>query len=215
MIVSIPISLANRRWECVDAFSHFFSHSNTPMAYTTQPHQSVSIATPAASKPQPTPAEFAFKLEPKLQHARHLMDKGEFQKALMSLPSSNRDLEVRNVCAVCLMRMNRFEEAIDLLRTVSINSNINRLRDDIPLHIKINFATSLYFGGRPAGGLEALQELRCDDHPAVKLVREHARDWVSQMSFIRRFDWRLNGIAPKQLPAPPSQPVGICVWDLH
>lgn len=142
------------------------------------------------------------------------MAKCEYQKALATLPSSNRDLEVRNVCAVCLMRMNRFEEAIDLLRSVSINSNINGMREDIPLHIRINFATSLYFGGRPAGGLESLQELKHDDHPAVQLVREHARLWVAQMSFIRRIDWRLNGIAPKQLPLPPSQPVGICIWDL-
>jgi len=185
------------------------------MALITKPIQSVSIASTVATKTQPTPTEIAFKLEPKLLHARQLMDRGEFQKALTSLPASNRDLEVRNVCAVCLMRMNRFEEAIDLLRTVSINSSINRLRDDVPVHIRINFATSLYFGGRPAGGLEALQELRCDDHPAVKLVREHARGWVAQMSFIRRLDWKLNGIAPKQLPTPPSQPLGICIWDLR
>jgi hypothetical protein len=184
------------------------------MAFITKPVQSVSITNAVASKPHPNPTELAFRLEPKLLHAKQLMDKREFQKALTLLPSSNRDLEVRNVCAVCLMRMNRFEESIDLLRTVSINSSINRLRDDVPLHIKINFATSLYFGGRPAGGLEALQELQCDDHPAIKLVRDHANDWVAQMSFIRRLDWRLNGIAPKQLPAPPNQPVGICIWDL-
>lgn len=185
------------------------------MAFTSKPIASVSITNTITSKAQHTAAEIAYKLEPKLLHARQLMSKGEYQKALSALPSSNRDLEVRNVCAVCLMRMNRFEEAIDLLRTVSINSNINRLRDDVPLHVRINFATSLYFGGRPAGGLEALQEIKHDDHPAVKLVREHARKWVAQMSFIRRLDWRLNGIAPKQLPGPPSQTVGICIWDLQ
>lgn len=184
------------------------------MSVNSKPIASAPYTNPIAAKIQQSPAEVAYKLEHKLLHARQLMAKGEYQKALIALPSPNRDLEVRNVCAVCLMRMNRFEESIDLLRTVSINSNINRMREDVPLHIRINFATSLYFGGRPAGGLEALQEIRCDDHPAVKLVYEHARLWVAQMSFIRRLDWRLNGIAPKQLPSPPSQPVGICIWDL-
>lgn len=185
------------------------------MAFPSKPVASVSIATPVTSKSQPNPTEIAYKLEPKLQHARQLMAKGEYQKALTTLPSSNRDLEVRNVCAVCLMRMNRFEEAIDLLRPVAINSSINKMREDVPIHIRINFATALYFGGRPAGGLEALQEIKCEDHPSVKLVREHARNWVAQMSFLRRLDWRFNGIAPKQLPSPPNQAVGICIWDLE
>ncbi len=180
------------------------------MAFITKPIPSVSIA----SQTLQPPMEIAYKLEPKLQQARQLMAKGEYQKALTSLPSSNRDLEVRNVCAVCLMRMSRFEEAVDLLRPVTINSNINKMREDVPMHIRLNFATALYFGGRPAGGLEALQEARCEDHPAVKLVREHARNWVAQMSFIRRLDWRLNGIAPKQLPSPPNFVVGICIWGI-
>ncbi|HBJ35334.1 MAG TPA: hypothetical protein DDZ51_11395 [Planctomycetaceae bacterium] len=185
------------------------------MAIPSKPIASVPNTTSVTFKSQPNPTEIIDKLEPKLQHARQLMAKGDYQKALTTLPSSNRDLEVRNVCAVCLMRMNRFEEAIDLLRPVTVNSSIHKMREDVPIHIRINFATALYFGGRPAGGLEALQEIGCEDHSAVKLVREHARHWVAQMSFIRRIDWRLNGIAPKKLPAPPSQSIGICVWELE
>jgi len=185
------------------------------MAFTSKPIASVPITNQVLSQPQSPATENVYKLDPKLQHARQLMAKGEYQKALALLPASNRDLEVRNVCAVCLMRMNRFEEAVDLLRPVTINSSINRMREDVPVHIRINFATALYFGGRPAGGLEALQEANREDSPAVKMVREHARDWVAGMSLLRRIDWRINGVAPKQLPSPPIQPVGVCGWDLE
>ena len=81
-------------------------------------------------KPQPLSPEHvcetankgkSLKLEPKLHHARELMNRGEYQLALGVLPAVNSDLEVRNVCAVCFIRLHRFAEAIDLLRTVTLN----------------------------------------------------------------------------------------------
>jgi hypothetical protein len=158
--------------------------------------------------------ENRFRLEPRLRHAQRLMFQGDYDRALAALPEVHRDLEIRNVAAVCMIRLGRFKDAIDLLRTVTVNSNINRMRDDVPIHIRINFAIALFYGGQPAGGLEALYEVDRDDDPAVLMLREHARRWVSGMSFLRRLDWRFNGIAPKTLPVPPPEPLGRCFWDL-
>jgi len=158
--------------------------------------------------------ENRFKLEPRLRRAQQLMFEGEYARALAALPEVHRDLEIRNVAAVCMIRLGRFKDAIDLLRTVTVNSNINRMRDDVPPHIRINFAIALFYGGQPAGGLEALYEVGRDDDPSVIMLREHARRWVAGMSFLRRLDWRFNGIAPKTLPVPPAEPLGRCFWDL-
>jgi hypothetical protein len=159
--------------------------------------------------------ENRLKLEPRLRRAQQLMFQGEYERALAALPEVHRDLEIRNVAAVCMIRLGRFKDAIDLLRTVTVNSNINRMRDDVPAHIRINFAIALFYGGQPAGGLEALYEVAQDDDPAVIGLRDHARRWVSEMSFLRRLDWRFNGIAPKTLPLPPAEPLGRCFWDLE
>jgi len=161
-----------------------------------------------------SPAHAIYSLDPKLLRARELMAKGDYQAALNALPSVHRDLETRNTYAVCMMRMARFQEAIDLLRQVTVDTTLNRMRPDVPDHIRINFATALFFGGRPSGGLEALVEINRDDDPAVILVRDGARKWISNMSFIRRLDWRINGVAPKQLPIPPDTPLGRCLWEV-
>jgi len=158
--------------------------------------------------------ENRLKLEPRLRRARQLMFNGDYERALAELPEVHRDLEIRNVAAVCMIRLGRFKEAIDLLRTVTVNSNINRMRDDVPAHIRINFAIALFYGGQPAGGLEALYEIDRDDDPSVVMLRAHARRWVAGMSFLRRLDWRFNGIAPKTLPVAPDEPLGRCFWDL-
>jgi len=154
------------------------------------------------------------KLEPKFDHARELLNRGEYQLALGVLPAANSDLEVRNICAVCFIRLHRFAEAIDLLRTVALNAKINQVRTDVPDHIRVNFAIALFFGGQPAGGLEALREIDREQDPSVVMLREQARKWVASMSFFRRLDWRLNGVAPKVLPIPPNEPMGKCIWDL-
>jgi len=161
-----------------------------------------------------SPTHAVNRLEPKLVRARELMAKGDYQAALNALPAVHRDLETRNIYAVCMMRMSRFQEAIDLLRQATVDPTLNRMRTDVPDHIRINFATALFFGGRPSGGLEALAEINRDDDPAVILVRECARKWISSLGFIRRLDWHLNGIAPKQLPLPPDTPLGRCLWDI-
>ncbi len=142
------------------------------------------------------------------------MAKGEYQLALGVLPAANQDIEVRNICAVCLMRMNRFKEAIGLLRTVTLNTQINRVREDVADHIRINFAIALFFGGQPAGGLEALQEIDRENDSSVIMLREQTRRWVSQMTFWRRLDWRMSRIAPRTLPVPPDAPLGKCFWDV-
>lgn len=145
----------------------------------------------------------------KMSMAYQYFDKQEYQKAFDLLSSSGCDIEEQNMRAVCMMRLNRFEEAYKLLRPVAFRSNVGLPREGVPLHVWINLATSLYFGGRPAGALEILADARCEDHPAVQLVRQHHRRWVAEMSFLRRLDWRLNRVAPKQLPKPPNVPVGI------
>jgi len=154
------------------------------------------------------------KLEPKLDQARELMNRCEYQLALSVLPAANSDLEVRNIGAVCFIRLHRFAEAIDLLRTVALNMKINQVRSDVPDHIRVNFAIALFFGGQPAGGLDALREIDLEEDPSVVMHREQARNWVASMSFLRRLDWRLNGVAPKVLPIPPNEPLGKCIWDL-
>jgi hypothetical protein len=184
------------------------------MAMITKTVELDSITVSVKRQPNALMLDKLLTLEPKLQRARELMAKGHFQLALEALPGASREIEVRNVSAVCLLRMQRYAPAIDILRTIALNSKTNQLREDAPDHIRINLAVALFFGGCPAGGLEAIQEINREDDPSIKMLRECVGRWVSEMSFFQRLDWRLNRIAPKRRPEPPSQPLGLCLWDL-
>lgn len=117
----------------------------------------------------------AVKLDPKLHQARELISRGEYQRALAVLPAASRHLEVRNTCAVCFIRMHRFKDAIDLLRTVSLNTRTNEVRNDVPDHIRINFAIALFYGGQPSGALDAIREIDREQDPSIVMLREQVR----------------------------------------
>ncbi len=52
------------------------------------------------------------------------------------------------------MRLGQFEQAIPLLRAIALNNSSQTTSDRVPQHIRVNYATALFFGGQPAGGLE-------------------------------------------------------------
>ena len=66
------------------------------------------------------------------------------------------------------MRMGKFAQAIVPLRSIALNTSTFHLRPEIPEHIKINFAIALFFGGEPAGGLDALADISREDDPQVQ-----------------------------------------------
>lgn len=141
-------------------------------------------------------------------------DRDEYARALEAIPAHSSDQELVNCRAVCLMRLRNFEKAIGLLRGVVLNKSTVRLRPEIADHIKINFAIALFYGGEPAGAMEALSEIRLESDPGVKLLRAEEKSWTAQMNLFRRLDWYLNRIAPKLQPQPPVESVGRFIWDV-
>lgn len=159
-------------------------------------------------------SNFHANLDPRLKVVKSFADKGDYERALSAIPANNMEPEIQNCRAVCFMRLNRFSQAIGPLRMAALNTSTVHLRDGTPNHIKINFAFALFFGGEPAGGLKTLGEIRMEDDTEVKKLRAYAKSWASDMSFFRRIDWQLNGVAPKHGPPPPAGPVGRFVWEL-
>jgi len=153
-------------------------------------------------------------LDPRLKQVKLLTDQGAYEQAFRAIPTSNSDLEILNTRAVCMMRMGKFAPAITLLRSVALNTSTFHLRSEIPHHLKINYATALFFGGEPAGGIDALADIQREDDPQVKMLRQQCKIWVKGMSMWRRLDWYLNRIAPNFGPPLPESPVGCFTWEL-
>lgn len=174
-----------------------------------------TAAAAAAHVPPAAQAAASLKLDPRLKSVRAFIEQGDYQRALTGLTNNLADSEAINCRAVCLMRLGKFSQAIGPLRTLALNTSTFHLRSETPLHIRINYALALFFGGEPAGGMEALSDIRREDDPQIKLLRAHAKQWTAAMNVFQRFDWYVNRIAPKHRPTPPTQSVGYCVWEFH
>lgn len=153
-------------------------------------------------------------LDAKLAQAREFISRGDYAGALRILPADSKNAEIKNAAAVCLIRLGQFEKAIAVLRSVALNSAFQTVREETPEHIRINYAIALVFGGRPAGGLDVLNGVGSAEHRSVRIVHEAIRVWVSEMSFFRKIDWKLNRIAPANPPAPPIEKLGEFIWDV-
>ena len=178
--------------------------------------KTTSNSSPLSETVKPTnanPAVFA-KLDSRLKQVKLQIDQGNYQRAFDAIPNNSSDIEVLNCRAVCLMRMGKFAQAIVPLRSIALNTSTFHLRPEIPEHIKINFAIALFFGGEPAGGLDALADISREDDPQVQALRARAKAWSASMNWLKRFDWYVNRVAPKIGPTPGSEVVGYLAWEL-
>lgn len=95
-----------------------------------------------------------------------------------------------NAIGVCLMRLGKAREAVDVYQGMVMKPGCTWMRPEVPKLYKLNFATALLLKGTPAGCLGTLSER-------------------SQLSFLRRWDWRLSHVEPPncqiELDFPPGE----------
>ncbi|MHB8860763.1 MAG: tetratricopeptide repeat protein [Pirellulaceae bacterium] len=133
---------------------------------------------------------------------------GNYQKALDILRSAGRAPRMRNALGVCLMRMDRREEAVRIFRDLVLAAGCTWLKPEAPLLYKINYATSLLLAGHPAGCVEVLADLNAESHASVQQLRAQLKDWERSLSFWQRLNWRFGNIAPKNAPVVFESPPG-------
>ena len=66
------------------------------------------------------------------------------------------------------------------------------LADDLPLAVKVNFATALVAAGERSGGEHVLDEIGNEIEPGVQRLRTAIRRWESRLTFLQRFLLRLG-----------------------
>ena len=124
--------------------------------------------------------------------------KGELRPT--SEPAFSAALENQNRQAVQLLRSNRFNEALLVLRSLVLQSGCTWMRPDVPLLVKRNFATALLLTENPSGCLVILAEINDDAHPRVQKLRDAIKQWEKTLSFWQWLNWRTGWIAPENHP---------------
>jgi hypothetical protein len=174
------------------------------MAWKTKPSRTTSAAGSDA------PAD---KNDARAMEAVNLLDRvgkhlqqGHADKALEAIARSRlQSPQLANANAVCLLRLGRTKEAVDLLRGLVLAPGGMTLRIDVPLMFKTNFATALLTHDNLEGCLNVLHEINDEDNPAVQQLRNAIQRFRAGLSLWKKMWWRLglvpNGQVPIDFPA--------------
>jgi hypothetical protein len=155
-----------------------------------------NTSTPGSKTPSP-PAKPVDQGAGVLYRAIETAEAGRCEKALGLLrKAAGRDDRIVNAIGVCLLRLGRYDEAIELFRRLVLAPGCTWMRP-VPIAYKTNYATALLLGRHPAGCVDILGELACEENPTVQALRSAIKRWESQLSFWQRLNWRFGQIEPR------------------
>jgi hypothetical protein len=104
-----------------------------------------------------------------------------------------------NARATCLLRLEQYQDAVDLLRGLVLGTGGVTYRQDVPAVFQANFATALLAVGNLSGCLSMLKNIKDQQHPAIQELRAVIDQWNRNLSLWQKLRWRLGGE-----PAPPA-----------
>ena len=152
----------------------------------------------ASEKTQaPAPAVATQPANSALSRALRQIADGKYRKALDLLRSAGSDLQVQNAIGVCLLRLDRIEDANLLFRKLVLAPGCTWMRPNVPTIYKTNFATALLMSGQPSGCEEILADLGDPSHPSVQRLSKAIDQWVNSLTFWQKLNWWVGRIEPK------------------
>jgi hypothetical protein len=125
-----------------------------------------------------------------------LLQEGNAEKALDVLARSRlKSPWVTNANGVCLLRLDRAEQAVNLFRGLALSPGGVVLRADAPLVFKTNFATALLACGNVGGCIRILHDINDEENRAVQQLRGAIEQLRKRLSLWTRLQWRM-GVPP-------------------
>jgi hypothetical protein len=137
-----------------------------------------------------------------LDRVRVLLDQGNPQEALAVLSPHVRSGSklIANAYAVCLMRLRQYDEAAKRLRELVYQGSSLAMAPDLPVIVKVNFATALLLAHNVDGAQSILNQLDEDEDKATAKLKAAISRWRKSLTFFQRVQC---------LWSTPSKPVSI------
>jgi hypothetical protein len=126
----------------------------------------------------------------------------DYSRLMTKLTTGDRSPKSLNALGVCHLRLGNYSEAVRIFRGITLQSGCTWERGDVPPLYRRNFATALLLDGLPAGCLSVLQSPELADHPRSREILAAIKRWERSLPFFKRWDWRLNGVTPKDCHIP-------------
>jgi len=117
-----------------------------------------------------------------LSRIARFLGAGAAENALAALPES-RSPWVRNARGVCLLRLGRPAQAVEVLRSLVFSRSGLSVRPNAHPVFLANYATALLQDGNSDGFHSILGSVRDRNHPAVARLDDAVRRWKAKMTF--------------------------------
>ncbi len=136
-----------------------------------------------------------------LQHIRELLDHDRAGDALNFILRSRDDSpEMENARGVCLLRLGRFDEAIEVLQDVTYQG-LPGIPPHTPVLFQVNFAVAMLRANRDKGGALMISDrLQGSEHPEAARLKAAVRRWRESLGPLGRLRCRLGLYPAKPVP---------------
>ncbi len=132
-----------------------------------------------------------------LEQVRALLEQNRAQEACALLSTQgSRSSELSNAHAVCLMRMARFDKAVEVFRGFVLADNGLSLKPRLPEKYAVNFATALLLTGNLDGCLQTLEEAGEEARQGASDLYEAIARWKKSLPLGRRLWAAMGGMLP-------------------
>lgn len=143
-----------------------------------------------------------------LRRCEDLLARGDTRGGLDLIATGKKsDPYLENARGVCLMRLGRSREAVELFRGLVLQGDSLSLADEVPPGFVTNFATALVLENNVKGALLVLGELHLDAYAAVGHLRDAIARWRAGLSWRARLSYSMYGTVhgPIDLGGPPGE----------
>ena len=140
----------------------------------------------------------------RLSAVKQLLDQNKPDQAGKLLAGSRSPAET-NALGVCLLRLGKHQEAIQLFRGLVLPGGGVVTSRDVPVAYRLNFASALLADGNYDGFISFLNDVPPADHSEAKRLHEIHDRWLQSISMGRKLLWRLGVSQPPSWPALPTE----------
>ncbi len=133
-----------------------------------------------------------------LEHIRELLDHDRPGEALNFITHlGNRSPEMQNARGVCLLRLGRFDEAIEVFQDLTFEG-LPVMPDHTPALFQVNFALAMLRANRNKNSALMISDrLNGNEHPEAARLKAAVRQWKKSLGPLGRFRCRM-GVCPAQ-----------------
>lgn len=124
-------------------------------------------------------------IQDRLVIVRQYLQSGNPEKALQMLDREAKQADLDLARGVCLMRLNRVDPAIDVLREIVFGRFLAIPATTPPLY-KANYLTALLMKGFTQMALEIESTLKDDDHPYIAKLKGAVAEWKRSLPIHQR-----------------------------